>query len=136
MSADEMAKKLNISGRCVLNWFYGKIIPAAVHQGKVIRFREGDVMAALEQARHERNQPDGLAIPDSTLRLALWLVAPDVAEVPAWLHTREPTPAEEATAAKYARAYFEELKEIQTLEDRRRFVQGVIVANHLLSEDV
>jgi hypothetical protein len=61
LSADEMAAKLNISGRSILNWFYGKIIPAAVHQCKVIRFREGDVMAALEQARHERNQPDGLA---------------------------------------------------------------------------
>jgi hypothetical protein len=129
-----MAEKLNISGRCVLNWFYDSIIPAVVHQGKVIRFREADVMAALEKARHRRITTDGQAISEDTLRLALWLVAPDVAEMPAWLHTRESTPVEEETASRFAVAYYKELQEFETPDEKRQFVQGVIHANHLLHD--
>lgn len=132
LSAEEMAKKLNISGRCVLNWFYGKIIPAAVHQGKVIRFREADVMAALERARLERETVSE-GIPDHIVRFALTLAAPDVAEHPAWLLTREPTQDEEATASKFAIAYFDGIRDLKDGESRRAFVNGVIHANHLLS---
>lgn len=74
LSADQVGEKLNISGRCVLNWYYGKIIPAAIHQGKVIRFREADVMAALEEARKDSGTTGGQAIPEDVLRLAMWLM--------------------------------------------------------------
>ena len=70
LSADQMAERLGISGRCVLNWFYDKIIPAAVHQGRVIRFREADVMAALDAARKESEPASDQAIPEDVLRLA------------------------------------------------------------------
>ena len=132
LSAEELAKKLNISGRCVLNWYYWKIIPAAVHQGKVIRFREADVMAALDRARLEREVVSE-GIPDHIVRLALWLAAPDVAEQPGWLLTREPTQDEEATASKFAIAYFEGMRDLENGESRRSFVNGVIHANHLMS---
>ena len=55
LSADEIGAKLHISGRCVLNWLYDGTIPAAVRQGKVIRFREADVMTALGEARRQRD---------------------------------------------------------------------------------
>jgi hypothetical protein len=129
-----LAQKLNISGRCVLNWFYWKIIPAAVHQGKVIRFREGDVMAALERARIERDNAASDVIPEGIVRLALWLAAPDVSEKPAWLLTCEPTQEEEETASKFALAYFEGMQDLETQEERRVFAQGVIHANFLLNE--
>jgi hypothetical protein len=41
----------------VLNWLYDDTIPAAVRQGKVIRFREADVMTALGEARRQRGNP-------------------------------------------------------------------------------
>ncbi len=132
LSADQMAKILGISGRCVLNWFYDKIIPAAVHQGKVIRFREADVMAALDAARKERESASSQAIPDDVLRLAMWLMAPDVAEPPAWLLTREPSREEESTASRFAVAYFKEMRDLDTVEERLNFVHGAIRANNIL----
>ena len=76
LSADEVAETLGISGRCVLNWFYDKIIPAAVHQGKVIRFDLDKVMAALGKAERGRDRDQGSGFPEDVVRMALWLLAP------------------------------------------------------------
>ncbi len=127
-----MAAKLGISGRCVLNWFYDKIIPAAVHQGKVIRFREADVMIALEAARQEREITKGKAIPEDVLRLALWLLAPDEAEPPGWMLDREPTQEEEIVASRFAVAYSKAMSCLQTVEERRDFVHQEIRAHNIL----
>jgi hypothetical protein len=132
LSADQVGEKLNISGRCVLNWFYDKIIPAAIHQGKVIRFREADVMAALEEARKDSGTASGQAIPEDVLRLAFWLMAPDAAEPPVWMHTREPSRDEESTASKFAVAYSKAMRDLETVEKRRDFIHSALRANNIL----
>lgn len=131
LSSEEVAQHLGISGRCVLNWFYEKIIPAAVHQGKVIRFNMDDVMAALSEARMNRERDEGLAFPEHVVRLALWLLAPEIAGMPAWLLTREPTEDEERRASHLARAYYEGFHGLQTAEEKSSFISGVLAACHL-----
>ena len=88
-------------------------------------------MAALDAARKERETTGGQAIPEDVLRLALWLMAPDVAEPPAWLLTREPSREEETTASKFAVAYFKEMRDLKTAEERLNFVHGAIRANNI-----
>ena len=132
LSADQMAERLGISGRCVLNWFYDKIIPSTVHQGRVIRFREADVMAALDAARKESEPASDQAIPEDVLRLAFWLMAPDDAEPPAWMLSREPSREEETVASRFAVAYFKEMRDLETVGERRDFIHSALRANNIL----
>ena len=48
LKAQDLATIINVSSRTILNWYYGGIIPARLHVGKVIRFELDPVMAALE----------------------------------------------------------------------------------------
>ena len=132
LSSEQVAAKLNISSRCVLNWLYAGIIPAAVHVGKVIRFREDEVMAALEAASNPSMPATG---GEAVVRLAMWLVAPDAAEAPPWMLTRDPTADEERDAARLAAFHLPGLRELETQDERRQYVQGVIDASHMISED-
>ena len=128
LSSEQVAAKLNVSSRCVLNWLYAGIIPAAVRVGKVIRFREAEVMAALDAA--SQRAPDASA-DEETVRLALWLAAPDVAEEPSWLLLRDPTDEQTKQAAGLAAVCHGAMRMLGTREERRHFVNGAIDAVYL-----
>jgi hypothetical protein len=125
LSADEIGAKLHISGRCVLNWLYEDVIPAAIRQGKVIRFREADVMNALDEARKQQGNP---LAQDSAVRLGLWLVAPDVVDRPSWLLMRDPTDQEKQGAALIVHAHENNLKGIESHMERRAYIEGALDA--------
>lgn len=78
---------------------YAGIIQAVVRVGKVIRFRMEDVLAALEEVTKQTAPSAGS---EDIARFVMWLLAPDVADMPTWMIEREPTPEEEAQAAKRA----------------------------------
>lgn len=50
LTAAELGERLKLAGRTVRAWHQGGRIPAAIHLGRVIRFREADVIRALEKA--------------------------------------------------------------------------------------
>jgi hypothetical protein len=97
----------------------------------VIRFRETDVLAALDVARKQRETTSEQAIPDDVIRLALWLMAPDVTEPPDWLRTREPSREEETAASRFAVAYFKEMQDLETTDKRLNFVHRDIHARNI-----
>ena len=66
--------------------------------------------------------------------MALWLLAPDLTESPAWILTREPTEEDDSQAAQLATAYFEEFHGLATVEEQRHYFSGVLAANHLANE--
>jgi excisionase family DNA binding protein len=133
LSSEQVAAKLNISSRCVLNWLYAGIISAEVHVGKVIRFREEDVMAALKKASAPvRGFPNKVDL----VHLALWQAAPDLIFEPSWLLLREPTP-EEASAAEVTAALFKaHLVEIEIPEMRRDFAKATMDAAYFAEKGV
>ncbi len=53
-TADEVGKRLNVTGRTILNWAVGGTIPTALRVGRVVRFDFDDVRKAL-QAATEKN---------------------------------------------------------------------------------
>ena len=59
-------------------------------------------------------------------------MAPDVAEPPAWMLTREASPDDEATASRFAVAYSRAMRDLETVEERRNFVHGAVRANNIL----
>jgi excisionase family DNA binding protein len=128
LSSEQVAAKLNISSRCVLNWLYSGIIPAAVHVGKVIRFREADVMKALAKASE---QVRDLSNPDEIVHLALWSAAPDVIYEPSWLLLRDPTSEEADLAEKVAVTYRMRMEALDAPEERMNFVKGTMDAIYL-----
>ena len=133
LSSEQVAAKLNISSRCVLNWLYAGIISAEVHVGKVIRFREEDVMAALRKASAPvRGFPNKVEV----VQLALWQAAPDLIFEPSWLLLREPTPKEASAAEETAALFKAHLVEIETLEMRRDFAKATMDAAYFAEKGV
>lgn len=54
LKPQELATLINVSVPTIMNWYYGGIIPARLHVGRVIRFELEPVMTALEQVREVR----------------------------------------------------------------------------------
>jgi excisionase family DNA binding protein len=50
LTADELGERLKLAGRTLRAWHQSGRIPAAIHVGRVVRFREADVVRALEKA--------------------------------------------------------------------------------------
>jgi len=132
MSADQLGVRLSVTGRCIRLWHQEGIIQSAFHVGRVIRFRETDVMADLAKASNPSMPATG---GEGVVRLAMWLVSSDVAEAPAWMLTRESTDDEESDAARLTAFHLPGLREMETRDERRQYVQGVIDASHMISED-
>lgn len=53
MKPQELATIFNVSPPTILNWYYGGLIPARIHVGRVIRFDLMAVMAELDRANDE-----------------------------------------------------------------------------------
>jgi len=93
--------------------------------GKVVRFREEDVMEALEQASAQ-GKPS--IDKEEAVRLALWYVAPDVAEEPKWLMQRDPTEKEARMAAELSVTFYRAMSGLKSREERRHFCNGAVDA--------
>lgn len=123
LSSEEVAAKLNVSSRCVLNWLYGGIISAPVRVGKVIRFREKEVITALQKASEPRSS---VSSKREIIHLALWCVAPDAVDKPSCLSRRDPTPEEEELALQVATFFQVRMEELRSPELRMGYAKGVM----------
>lgn len=50
LTADQLGARLGMSGRRIRAWHQEGLIPSVINLGRVIRFREADVVRALEKA--------------------------------------------------------------------------------------
>jgi predicted DNA-binding transcriptional regulator AlpA len=58
LKAQDLAAIINVSTPTIMNWYYGDIIPARIHVGRVIRFELEPVLAALDKIKEAKQTDD------------------------------------------------------------------------------
>jgi excisionase family DNA binding protein len=56
LTSEELAEALSVHRNTVMNWFQAAMIPAAIHEGKTLRFDLADVRRALAKRATQKQR--------------------------------------------------------------------------------
>ena len=73
--------------------------------------------------------------PVEVTALALWMAAPDLCPCPPWMLDLEPTQDQSRTATAQAEIFRRELGSLESVAEKREFIQGVLDMAYLIGRE-